>query len=225
MVTVVGRPVELVVPHATPGRRLLVLGADGRTPARVAELLAGLGLGASRLTALEQLGGPGDGASPGPRRAAARRGDRWWYRGRSEPRTPVRWLADARGCPTRRTSTTGNSPSATSARSRWPGSARCRGSCSGTSAPAPGRSPSSGARAPRVPGGRDRAGRGRAARIGRNATRLGVPGLRVVHGAAPAALAGLPAPDAVFVGGGDGPGVLDACWDALAPAGGWWCTP
>jgi precorrin-6Y C5,15-methyltransferase (decarboxylating) len=60
----------------------------------------------------------------------------------------------------------------------------------------------------------------RAERIGRNAVRLGVPDLRVVHGTAPAALAGLPAPDAVFVGGGaTAAGVLDACWAAL-PAGG-----
>jgi precorrin-6Y C5,15-methyltransferase (decarboxylating) len=42
----------------------------------------------------------------------------------------------------------------------------------------------------------------------------------VVGGRAPEALAGLPAPDAVFVGGGATvPGVLDACWDAL-PTGG-----
>lgn len=60
----------------------------------------------------------------------------------------------------------------------------------------------------------------RAARITHNAERLGVPGLRVVTGTAPDALAGLPAPDAVFVGGGlTAPGLLDACWAAL-PAGG-----
>ncbi|MGW1274337.1 cobalamin biosynthesis bifunctional protein CbiET, partial [Streptomyces sp. NPDC002491] len=46
--------------------------------------------------------------------------------------------------------------------------------------------------------------------------RLGVPGLRVATGAAPAALAELPPPDAVFVGGGlTAPGLLDACWQAL----------
>lgn len=61
---------------------------------------------------------------------------------------------------------------------------------------------------------------GRAARIERNAERLGVPGLRVVTGAAPAVLDGLPAPDAVFVGGGlTEPGLLEACWAAL-PVGG-----
>jgi len=56
----------------------------------------------------------------------------------------------------------------------------------------------------------------RAARITSNARRLGVPGLTVVGGRAPAALADLPAPDAVFVGGGaTRPGVLEDCWSAL----------
>ncbi|MBO9522306.1 MAG: precorrin-6y C5,15-methyltransferase (decarboxylating) subunit CbiE [Nocardioidaceae bacterium] len=60
----------------------------------------------------------------------------------------------------------------------------------------------------------------RAERIGRNAVRLGVPGLSVVTGRAPEALAGLPAPDAVFVGGGATiPGVLDLVADALRPGG------
>ncbi|MGH3434020.1 MAG: cobalamin biosynthesis bifunctional protein CbiET, partial [Thermocrispum sp.] len=60
----------------------------------------------------------------------------------------------------------------------------------------------------------------RAARIGRNAGRLGVPGLRVVVGTAPAALPADEHPDAVFVGGGiSTPGLLDACRAALAPRG------
>jgi precorrin-6Y C5,15-methyltransferase (decarboxylating) len=42
----------------------------------------------------------------------------------------------------------------------------------------------------------------------------------VVEGRAPEALAGLPAPDTVFVGGGiTRPGVLDGCWRALPPGG------
>jgi precorrin-6Y C5,15-methyltransferase (decarboxylating) len=56
-----------------------------------------------------------------------------------------------------------------------------------------------------------------AARIGTNAAAAGVD-VDVVVGAAPAALAGLPDPDRVFVGGG-GPDVLAACWDRLRPAG------
>jgi precorrin-6Y C5,15-methyltransferase (decarboxylating) len=60
----------------------------------------------------------------------------------------------------------------------------------------------------------------RAGRIGANAEALGVPSLQVVHGRAPEALAGLPAPDVVFIGGGiTNPGVLDACWGALRPGG------
>jgi precorrin-6Y C5,15-methyltransferase (decarboxylating) len=60
----------------------------------------------------------------------------------------------------------------------------------------------------------------RAARIGRNADALGVPGLRVVTGPAPVALAGLPVPDAIFVGGGATvPDVIEICWAALAPEG------
>jgi precorrin-6B C5,15-methyltransferase / cobalt-precorrin-6B C5,C15-methyltransferase len=57
-------------------------------------------------------------------------------------------------------------------------------------------------------------------RISRNAAALGVPGLVVVAGQAPGALAGLPRPDAVFVGGGvTGDGVLPACWAALVVGG------
>ncbi len=61
----------------------------------------------------------------------------------------------------------------------------------------------------------------RADAIERNAAALGVPStVRVVRGAAPAAIAGLPMPDAIFVGGGGSrEGVLDTCWDALPPGG------
>ena len=63
----------------------------------------------------------------------------------------------------------------------------------------------------------------RAARIRRNAAAFGVPELEVVEGRAPAALAGLPPPDAVFIGGGaSDAGVLEAAIAALQarrPAG------
>src|SRR4029077_4239066 len=60
----------------------------------------------------------------------------------------------------------------------------------------------------------------RAARIRRNAAAFGVPGLEIVEDAAPAALAGLPTPDAIFIGGGvSEAGVLDAATRALRPAG------
>ncbi len=60
----------------------------------------------------------------------------------------------------------------------------------------------------------------RVGRIVRNAAALGVPKLQVVEGRAPGALAGLPAPDVVFIGGGvTRDGVVDAALAAL-PAGG-----
>jgi precorrin-6Y C5,15-methyltransferase (decarboxylating) len=57
----------------------------------------------------------------------------------------------------------------------------------------------------------------RAGRILLNAAALGVPDLMVKLGRAPAALAGLPPPDAIFVGGG-GSDVIDAAWEHL-PSG------
>jgi precorrin-6Y C5,15-methyltransferase (decarboxylating) len=62
----------------------------------------------------------------------------------------------------------------------------------------------------------------RAARIARNAAALGVPGLQVVQGTAPEALAiiGRPQPDAIFIGGGAGDaGVLDGAIAALRGGG------
>ena len=60
----------------------------------------------------------------------------------------------------------------------------------------------------------------RCSRIERNAQRLGTPELVVAQGSAPAALDGLPPPDAVFIGGGlSEPGLLERCWQAL-PQGG-----
>jgi precorrin-6Y C5,15-methyltransferase (decarboxylating) len=56
--------------------------------------------------------------------------------------------------------------------------------------------------------------------ISENAVALGTPMLTVVEGAAPAALAGLDAPDAVFIGGGASTsGVFEACWQALQAGG------
>jgi len=60
----------------------------------------------------------------------------------------------------------------------------------------------------------------RAARIARNAASLGVQGLEIVEGVAPVALAGLPPPDAIFVGGGASDGdLLDRLFAKLSPGG------
>jgi precorrin-6B C5,15-methyltransferase / cobalt-precorrin-6B C5,C15-methyltransferase len=59
----------------------------------------------------------------------------------------------------------------------------------------------------------------RVKRIRRNAEALGAPGLELLHGDAPGALASLPRPNAVFVGGGGNTEILDRSWAALRPGG------
>jgi precorrin-6Y C5,15-methyltransferase (decarboxylating) len=60
----------------------------------------------------------------------------------------------------------------------------------------------------------------RLVRIRANALSLGVPDLTIIEGEAPAALAGLPRPNAVFIGGGaTDTGVIDHAWNALLPGG------
>jgi precorrin-6Y C5,15-methyltransferase (decarboxylating) len=60
----------------------------------------------------------------------------------------------------------------------------------------------------------------RAARANRNAASLGTPDLSIVQKRAPQAFAGLPLPDAIFLGGGlSDPGVFEAAWSALKPGG------
>jgi precorrin-6Y C5,15-methyltransferase (decarboxylating) len=57
-------------------------------------------------------------------------------------------------------------------------------------------------------------------KIRRNALSMGVPDLSIITGIAPEALAGLPHPDAIFIGGGATvTGVMDAAIEALASGG------
>ena len=56
--------------------------------------------------------------------------------------------------------------------------------------------------------------------IATNADQLGTPRLKVISGKAPEVLIGLPAPDAVFIGGGVGnEGVFDTAWENLKSGG------
>jgi precorrin-6Y C5,15-methyltransferase (decarboxylating) len=60
----------------------------------------------------------------------------------------------------------------------------------------------------------------RAARIRRNAENFGVPSLVVVEGEAPTVLDGLEAPDCIFIGGGGSePFVIETALEALKPGG------
>ncbi|MFM7151965.1 MAG: precorrin-6Y C5,15-methyltransferase (decarboxylating) subunit CbiT, partial [Gemmataceae bacterium] len=54
-----------------------------------------------------------------------------------------------------------------------------------------------------------------------NAEKFGVKNLKAIHGAAPGVFTGLPAPDAVFIGGAGREigSVLGPAWEALRPSG------
>jgi len=222
VVSVVWRPLELLAPHVTPGRRLVVLGADATTPAAIADRLAQWGYGASRLTALAQLGGA-------ERRFTGTAAD--WQHAETDPLvvTAIEVVADPGTVPLPTV------PGLPDEAYRNDGQLTKRDVRAVTLArlvPLPGQllwDVGAGAgsigiewmrvhpscRAVAVESRPDRAHR-----IRQNAGRLGVPDLQVVEGEAPEALLGLPAPDAVFVGGGaTTPLLLDTVWEALVPGG------
>ncbi|ONI80553.1 cobalamin biosynthesis bifunctional protein CbiET [Saccharothrix sp. ALI-22-I] len=204
VVSLVGKPASLVVPHLHPGRRVLVLGGD---PLEVAALAPD-----ARLTVLEQLGGQGervhhdlgaadplhvlavecgaDGASLTP----GRPDDMYEHDGQLTKRE-VRAVTLSLLAPRPGELLWDVGAGAGSIAVEW---CRTHPSC----------------RAIAVEQHVERA-----ARITRNATTLGVPNVRVVVGSSPGVL-DLEVPDAVFIGGGlTVEGVVERCWDALRPGG------
>jgi precorrin-6Y C5,15-methyltransferase (decarboxylating) len=226
VVTLVGRPAARLAAALHDGRRLLVLSADACTPGEVAALLRDRGFGPSRMRVLEQLGGDRE------RVTAEATADAW--PASQPPGDPLNIVAvECRRAPDAlRLGAVPGLPDEAYEHDGQLTKRHIRAATLGVLAPAPGEllwdiGGGSGSIAVEwmrthpscraVTVERDPA---RAERITRNADRLGVPALRVVTGAAPAVLAELPPPDAVFVGGGlTAPGLLDACWEAL-PGGG-----
>jgi len=222
-VTLCGRPLEALAPHLQPGRRLLVLSADETTPGKVAAYLTGRGFGDSQIHLLEALGGPAE---------------RW-----RQTRAKNFWIPDAN-----RLNLLGIELAAAPEARVIPLASGLEDGCFETDGQLTKReirALSLSSLAPRAgellwdigcgsgsiaiewllrhPANRaigiepEEARRDTALR---NAAALGVPRLELVAGKAPEALAGLPQPDAVFVGGGgSGAGVLQAAWDALRPGG------
>ncbi|MFF8275391.1 precorrin-6y C5,15-methyltransferase (decarboxylating) subunit CbiE [Streptomyces lateritius] len=223
-VSLVGRPLASLTASLYDGRRLLVLSADGATPAELAGLLRQRGFGGTRMRVLEQLGSERE-------RTVEATADTWPPERPSDPLNIVA-LDCVRSADAPRLGAVPGLPDEAYEHDGQLTKRYVRAATLAALAPAPGEllwdvgggSGSIGIEWMRT----DRSCRAvavekspeRAARIERNAAALGVPGLRVVTGPAPRALAGLPTPDAVFIGGGlTAPGLLDACWDAL-PAGG-----
>ena len=218
-----GRALDLVRPHLHPRARILALTANGESPGAIARLLAEAGFGDSRLTVLEALGGPRErvrtasagefaidgidplnvlaieaeataGAVVIPRTSGL--ADELFEHDGQITKREVRALVLSSLAPRRGERLWDVGAGSGSVAIEWLLADRSLGAVA-------------------IELRADRA-----ARIRRNAVRLGVPGLAVVEAMAPAAFDGLPSPDAVFVGGGAGdPGVLDEALVAL-PAGG-----
>jgi precorrin-6Y C5,15-methyltransferase (decarboxylating) len=223
VLSLVGRPLAAVLPALQPSRRLLLLLAAAEDSHRVAELLRASGLGPSELRLLSDLGAEAETEHRGI-------ADSWDYHGEN----PLSVLAiEVRPAAGRRV--LGRTPGLPDDSFEHDGQLTKREiralTLSGL-APAPGEllwdvgagSGSVGIEWMRChPDNRAIAIEPRAerrARIAANVEALGVPALRIVDGKAPHALAGLPRPDAVFVGGGVSvAGVLEACLHALPDGG------
>jgi precorrin-6B C5,15-methyltransferase / cobalt-precorrin-6B C5,C15-methyltransferase len=220
LVSAVARPPEVVVRALQNGRRIVAYVTGGDGAARLARVLCDRGFGASPFTILEQLGGPREQRLDTTARQAIR-----------HAADPLHVVA---------ISVTGDGP----AHARTPGlpedafasdgqltKRHVRAITVAALGPLPGEllwdvGAGNGSiavewlRAEHAAAIAIEAREDRAERITANALALGVPELRVVCGHAPEALAGLPAPDAIFLGGGiTTPGLLDACWAALKDRG------
>jgi precorrin-6Y C5,15-methyltransferase (decarboxylating) len=217
------RPLDALRLHLAPRRQMLLLSEDGTTPHAVARLMTELGWGPSVLTVFEHLGGPREAV-------VSDEAQNWGERHTADLNTialechagpDARPLSRLAGLPddafehdgqlTKREvravtlAALGPLPGET----LWDIGAGC-----GSIAIEWLRATDGGAA---IAAERSAA---RAAMIARNAVALGVPGLQIVVGAAPQALAGLDPPDAIFVGGGIAdPELLPALWDALRPGG------
>ncbi|CAI8920913.1 Precorrin-6Y C(5,15)-methyltransferase (decarboxylating) [Pseudomonas sp. IT-P12] len=221
--SVVARPIAALHAQLFSGVRLLVLSNDGHSPAAIAALLRERGFGPSRLTVLEHLGGAAerriDGlaqawsdpsiadlnlvaieciaetAAPRLSRLAGLPDSAFEHDGQLTKRD-VRAITLARLAPVPGELLWDVGAGSGSIGIEW---MRAHPSC----------------RALAI-----EADEGRQALIEHNRDALGVPGLQLVRGKAPHALAGLEPPDAIFIGGGvTREGVLDTCWAQLKPGG------
>jgi precorrin-6Y C5,15-methyltransferase (decarboxylating) len=216
-----GRAVEHLRPLLHPATRILAFTSDGGAPAAIARLVTASGFGPSRLHVLEALGGPEE-------RHLTARADT--FAGTTAALNLV--ALEVTAGPDARPLPLGSLPDDLFEHDGQLTKREVRAVTLAALAPCRGQrlwdiGAGSGSvaiewmlRHPSLTAVAIEARPDRAARIRRNATALGVPGLAVVEGTAPAALAGLPRPDAIFLGGGGtDPGVLDAALAALAPGG------
>ncbi len=219
--TVHGRPAEQIIPAFAPGARLLVLTKDHTSPATVAALLNDRGYGESRMMALAHLGGPNAQIIEGrasdwtaavpdfhtlaiecaaePGAAVLPRGpglpdDAFVHDGKMT-KQDVRAITLSKLWPRRGALLWDIGSGCGSVAIEWIRAAR--------DAEAIGIEP--------VESRRDMAQK--------NALKLGAPRLKLINGRAPDALAGLPDPDAIFIGGGLSRETLEAACGRIKPHG------
>ncbi|MEM5469035.1 precorrin-6y C5,15-methyltransferase (decarboxylating) subunit CbiE [Celeribacter marinus] len=218
--TIHGRPTEQIIPFLAPYQSLLILTKDATSPAQVARILRERGYGASRLTALAHMNGANETRLDG---------------------TAADWSHDVPDFHTLAVACIADNGVAVLPRTGLPDSAfasdgtmtkqEVRAVTLAKLAPARGAllwdiGCGSGsvaiewmraARDARAIGVECRADR--RAFAAENAVTLGAPALNLIDGTAPEALANLPAPDAVFIGGGLTPEVFAVAWSTLKPHG------
>ncbi|QPO18532.1 precorrin-6y C5,15-methyltransferase (decarboxylating) subunit CbiE [Pseudomonas sp. Y39-6] len=221
--SVVARPLAALNAHLASGVRLLVLSNDGQSPAAIAALLVESGFGPSRLSVFEHLGGAAERRVDGVAHA-------WPHAAVADLNlVAIDCLADA-DAP--RLSRLAGLPDVAFKHDGQLTKRDVRAMTLARLAPLPGEllwdvgagSGSIGIEWMRAhPSCRAlaiEADAGRQGLIEHNRDALGVPGLQLVRGTAPAALGGLETPDAIFIGGGvTRDGVLETCWQHLRPGG------
>jgi precorrin-6B C5,15-methyltransferase / cobalt-precorrin-6B C5,C15-methyltransferase len=218
-----GRSVDLLARHLAPRVRILALTSSGKTIAEAAALLTECGYGRSRLTVLEHMGGLNErlveiAASEAGNQAFA---DLNTLAVECEPFPEPHFFSASPGLPDSAFEHDGQltkrevRAATLAALQPFPGALLWDIGAGCGSVGIEWMRAARGAKAIAV-----EESAARLAMIKVNAKSLGVPDLKIIEGAAPLALTGLPAPDAVFIGGGlSGAGVFEATFDALRPYG------
>lgn len=220
-ITLQGRPVEQLALHVYPGARLLILAHDGRSPTAIAKWLTRHGFDESPIVALSHMGGPKEERFEGTAASwsaevpdfhtlavecVASEDARWWPRTAGLPddafehdgkltKREFRALALAKLMPHTGALLWDIGAGCGSVGIEWMRAA--------TNARAIALEPLS----------------ERRAMTARNAATLGVSPLDIRDARAPEGLAGLPVPDAIFIGGGLSEQTIDAAVRALKPGG------
>ncbi|MFJ2481049.1 precorrin-6y C5,15-methyltransferase (decarboxylating) subunit CbiE [Pseudomonas sp. NPDC087598] len=221
--SLVARPLAALNAQLFSGVRLLLLSNDGQSPAAVAQLLRERGFGSSRMSVLEHLGGSAERRIDGSANA-------WSDSPLADLNViAIECLVDAN---TPRLSRLAGLPDSAFRHDGQLTKRDVRAITLARLAPTPGEllwdvgagSGSIGIEWMRAhPSCRAvavEADDGRQSLIEHNRDALGVPGLQLIRGRAPQALAGLERPNAVFIGGGvTRDGVFETCWEQLKPGG------